>query len=54
MSSQEANQTAAKFMEDQAEIMRKYGESPVLSGKTYDSALRAATQTFKSIGTKIK
>ncbi len=54
MSSKQAAQTAARYMQDQAEIMKKYGEAPKLSGPKYASALRATSQTFKTISTKVK
>lgn len=49
MSSKQATQAAARYMQDQAEIMKKHGEEPNVAGKTYASALRATTQTFRTI-----
>ncbi|HEX5236190.1 MAG TPA: hypothetical protein VFW25_12770 [Silvibacterium sp.] len=54
MSDQQAAQAAQKYMEKQAEIMKKYGESPKLSGKRYESAIKATTRTFQTISTKVK
>jgi hypothetical protein len=52
MSTQEATQAAAKYIQDQADIMRKYGESPKLSGENYDSAVRETSRTFQTISTR--
>jgi hypothetical protein len=54
MSAKEASKAAAQYIKDQAEIMRKHGESPKLSGKNYDSAVRATAQTFQAISMKAK
>ena len=52
MSKSQAAQVAARYLKDQAEIMKKYGEAPKLSGPTYQAAKAAATQTFKTISSK--
>ena len=49
MSTVQAKQTAAQYLKDQADIMKKYGEAPSLSGKRYDSALKSTTKTFRTI-----
>jgi hypothetical protein len=49
MSSAQAKQTATQYLKDQAEIMKKYGDSPKLSGKRYEAAMKATTRTFKTI-----
>ena len=52
MSETQAAQAAAQYMKDQAEIMRKYGETPKVSGVKYASAVRATTRTFQTISGK--
>jgi hypothetical protein len=54
MSEKQAAQAAAQYMKDQAAIMKKYGESPKVSGANYESAVRATTRTFQTISAKIK
>ena len=54
MSKQQAAQQAAQYMKAQAAIMQRHGEAPKLSGKNYDSALRATTETFRTISAKSK
>lgn len=54
MSKTEANQTATQYMKEQAEIMKKYGEAPKLSGPDYQAAIAAVTRTFEMIGTRVK
>jgi len=49
MSESQAAQAAARYMKDQAEVMKKYGESPKLSGPKYASAVKATTRTFQTI-----
>jgi len=49
MSESQAAQAAARYMKDQAEVMKKYGESPKVSGKRYESAVKATTRTFETI-----
>jgi len=54
MSKTEASKTATRYMQEQAEIMKKYGDAPKLSGPDYQAAIAATTRTFEIIGTKIK
>ncbi len=49
MSEFQAKQTATQYLKDQAEIMKKYGDTPKLSGKSYESAVNATTRTFQTI-----
>jgi hypothetical protein len=49
MSNTQAAQAATRYLKDQAEIMRKYGPAPKLSGPQYQAAKTAVTKTFKSI-----
>jgi hypothetical protein len=49
MSKTEAKQAATQYLKDQAEIMRRYGAAPKLSGKQYEDARTAVTRTFKTI-----
>ena len=49
MSESQAAEAAARYMKDQAEVMKKYGESPKVSGKRYESAVKATTHTFNVI-----
>ena len=49
MSESQAAQAAARYMQDQAEVMKKYGESPKLKGAKYTSAVKATTRTFQTI-----
>jgi hypothetical protein len=49
MSQTQAAEAAARYMKDQAEVMKKYGESPKVSGKRYESAVKATMRTFQTI-----
>lgn len=49
MSQTQATQAAAKYMRDQAAVMRKYGETPKVSGPKFASAVRATARTFQAI-----
>jgi hypothetical protein len=50
MSNAQAEQAATRYLRDQAEIMKKYGTAPKLSGPNYQAAKTAVTKTFKTIG----
>jgi hypothetical protein len=54
MSDKQAAQAAAQYMKDQVEIMKKYGETPKVSGPNYKTAVRDTTRTFQTISTKSK
>ncbi|GGG83956.1 hypothetical protein [Edaphobacter dinghuensis] len=54
MSEKQAKEAAAQYMKDQAEIMKKYGETPKMSGSTYKTAVRDTTRTFQTISAKVK
>jgi len=41
-------------MKEQAEIMKKYGDAPKLSGPDYQAAIAATMRTFRLMGTKAK
>jgi hypothetical protein len=47
MSESEARKTATRYINEQAEIMRKYGESPKMDGKRFETTLKETTRTFK-------
>lgn len=49
MSNSQAAQAATRYLRDQAEIMKKYGAAPKLSGPLYQAAKTAVTKTFKTI-----
>jgi hypothetical protein len=49
MSNSQAAQTASRYLKEQAEIMKKYGPAPKLSGPQYQAAKTAVTKTFKTI-----
>jgi len=49
MSNSEAAQAASRYLRDQAEIIKKYGTAPKLSGPQYQAAKTAVTKTFKTI-----
>ena len=49
MSGNQAAQAAARYLKEQAEIMKKYGAAPKLSGPEYQAAKTAITRTFKTI-----
>jgi len=52
MSNAQATQAATKYLREQAEIMKKYGAAPKLSGPRYQAAKNAVTRTFKTISSK--
>ena len=54
MSEKQAAQAAAQYMKAQSEIMKKYGETPKMSGSTYNTAVRDTTRTFQTISAKVK
>jgi hypothetical protein len=54
MSKTKANETATRYMQEQAEIIKKYGDAPKLSGPDYQAAIVAATRTFRMMGMKVK
>lgn len=54
MSPSEAKKNAKQFLKDQAEIIKKYGEAPKLSGEDYKAALDDTTKTFESLSTARK
>ena len=47
MSDSQAKETATRYLKEQAEIMRKHGDSPKTQGKRFDSAVKESTKTFK-------
>jgi hypothetical protein len=49
MSKDEAQQAATRYLRDQAEIMKKYGSAPKLSGKRYEESKTATTRAFQSL-----
>ena len=49
MSKAQAAQAAAKYLKDQAAIMKKYGDAPKLSGSAYTAAKNATAKTFQTI-----
>ena len=49
MSESQAAQAAARYIKEQVEVMKKYGESPKTSGAKYASAVKATTRTFQTI-----
>lgn len=49
MSGKEAKQNAERFLKEQAEIMRKYGDAPKLRGAEYKSALEQTAKTFQAL-----
>lgn len=49
MSHQEATQAATRYLKEQAEIMKKYGSAPKLSGPQYQAAKTAVARTFRTI-----
>ncbi|HEY5380827.1 MAG TPA: hypothetical protein VIJ65_01115 [Acidobacteriaceae bacterium] len=44
-----AEELAVCYLKEQAEIMRKYGETPKLSGKRYEHALQSITRTLETL-----
>lgn len=49
MSADEAKKSAVQFLKDQAEIMKKHGESPKLRGARYQEALLDTARTFRAL-----
>ena len=54
MSSKKETAFAAKFLRDQAEIMKKYGEGPKLSGPSFEAAVNETKKTFKTLSAASK
>jgi hypothetical protein len=49
MSPDEARQNAAQFLKDQAEIIKRFGKAPKLSGRGYQDVLNETTKTFQTL-----
>ena len=49
MATKKSETIAKRYLREQAKIMNKYGESPKLSGKRYDSAVQSIARTFETI-----
>jgi hypothetical protein len=49
MATKKSRTIAARYLKDQAKIMRKYGETPKLSGKRYAAAVKMTANTFETI-----
>ncbi|MGB7134398.1 MAG: hypothetical protein WBD46_03880 [Acidobacteriaceae bacterium] len=49
MSKSEAKAAAAEYLKAQAEIMKKYGPAPKLSGRRYEEAKTATAKTFHTL-----
>ncbi len=49
MSSKQAKQTAERYLKEQAEIIKKYGGTPKLSGERYREALAETQKTFQAL-----
>jgi hypothetical protein len=54
MSPKNVTQLAANFLRDQAEIMKKYGQGPKLSGPSFETAVSATKKTFKTLSSAAK
>lgn len=54
MSANQAAKLATQFLKDQAEIMRKYGEGPKLSGASFEAAVNETKKTFKILSSSTK
>ena len=54
MSGNQVTKLAAKFLKDQAEIMKKYGEGPKLSGPSFVAAVNETKKTFKTLSSAAK
>ncbi|HEY5021448.1 MAG TPA: hypothetical protein VII30_03060 [Gemmatimonadaceae bacterium] len=54
MSPDEAKKNAAQFLKDQAEIIKRYGKAPKLSGRGYQDVLNDTTKTFQSLSSAKK
>lgn len=48
-----AKKLAIKYLQEQADIMAKYGDRPKLSGKVYQDALRGTIRTIQILSTPI-
>jgi hypothetical protein len=49
MAPEHADQIAARYLKEQADIIKKYGDAPQLSGERYDHAVSATRKTFEAI-----
>jgi hypothetical protein len=49
MATKEAKTLATRYLKEIAEIKKKYGETPKLSGKRYDAAVKDLAETFESL-----
>jgi hypothetical protein len=49
MATKDAEKLTTSYLKDQAKIMRKYGETPKLSGKIYEAAFKSIASTFETI-----
>jgi hypothetical protein len=54
MSANQATKLATQFLKDQAEIMKKYGEGPKLSGANFEAAVNETKRTFKTLSSAAK
>jgi len=54
MSANQATKLATQFLKDQAEIMKKYGEGPKLSGSNFVAAVNETKKTFKTLRASAK
>jgi hypothetical protein len=54
MSGNQVTKLAAKFLKDQAEIMKKYGEAPKMSGASFQAAVNDTKKTFKALRSAAK
>lgn len=54
MSKSEAEKNAARFLKEQAAIIRKHGEAPKLSGPLYKEALTGTAKAFQSLSSAKK
>jgi hypothetical protein len=53
MQAAKAKKLAVKYLQEQADIMGKFGGRPKLSGKVYRKALRGTIQTIQILSTPI-
>jgi hypothetical protein len=51
MATKESQQAAILYLQEQAKIISKYGDSPKLSGKRYNDAVKRIAETFESVAT---
>lgn len=49
MATKKAQSVATRYLREQAKIMKKYGETPKLSGKRYAAAVKTTASTFETI-----